>query len=131
MIMSEAKYYTPTIDEFHVGFEYEYKIGENVNWTHDVYDGTKISLKSLFNFCPIRVKHLDHDDIVSLGWELDKEDSIGPEYISIGDEGNWKLQQMFGESWVIMYLHTCRFKGNLRNKSELKRLMRQLNITQP
>jgi len=70
----ENKYYTPTIEEFHVGFEFEFR--------HSDYkeDGWKKFTTPVFNMeredCPFacqtleeyRVKYLDREDIESLGF---------------------------------------------------------------
>lgn len=64
----ENKYYTPTIEEFHIGFEYEW-LDEEGNWnkentpteiTPDGYDEQEYGL---------RVKYLNKEDIESLGFK--------------------------------------------------------------
>lgn len=132
----ENKYYTPTIEEFHVGFEFEQKIGTSVSTKEEVW------VKSIFEFIPnadkilsilsddlIRVKLLDREDIESLGFEL----YVIKEYtISF-------LKKCTGFSVFIIYQETNTvisvyinaekiFLGNIKNKSELQKLMTQLNI---
>jgi hypothetical protein len=104
------KYYTPEISEFHVGFEYEY----------------------------VRVKHLDREDIESLGWVQNefKGTIIKNEFVlknkpykRIGD--NIKLYHYSGGDIHISCTYSelmTLFRGTLKNKSELKRLMVQLGI---
>jgi len=67
------KYYTPTIEEFHVGFEYEYQDGVDKD-NKDVWKKT-ICTKSDFRYLSKtkikdfrRVKYLDREDIESLGF---------------------------------------------------------------
>lgn len=84
----EPKYYTPSIEEFHEGFEYEMKANfgdgtvknqeqyDNAKWEKDVYtlrsfpyvDRT-MNGNNPNNLPPaLRVKYLDREDIESLGW---------------------------------------------------------------
>jgi hypothetical protein len=83
------KYYTPAIDEFYVGFEYEVAeiksadliTGEQEHkiWVHKFYDqGDLIDLyynykpdfdSVTFNKTKLRVKYLDQEDIESLGFK--------------------------------------------------------------
>ncbi len=61
------KYYTPSIEEFHVGFEYEFF--HNNEWrkqTFSLIDGWPKDLKDS------KVKYLDQEDIEGLQWN--KED---------------------------------------------------------
>jgi hypothetical protein len=132
--MENNKYYTPLIEEFHVGFEYQkkYIIANRVQWSNkvvgraDSINYIDISLREpKMDGAPIRVKYLDKEDIESLGWRIDGRGdySIDSFYIS------WHT----GEErpiWVEITKEDegCVFDGKLKNKSELKRLMQQLNI---
>jgi hypothetical protein len=65
-----SKYYTPTIEELHVGFEYEIKT-TNGTWVNTKANNLKL-IKEIFETFqnkPIRVKHLDREDIESFGFE--------------------------------------------------------------
>jgi hypothetical protein len=130
--MSEAKFYTPDISELHVGFECQ--LGEAGYWmkfTCGIYiyqDAVKLIRNN-----EIRVKHLDHDDIVECGW---------PELIHVTScEGKWyrlgeiNLQINFDTGYVHIFTgaialnqYKTLFSGHLLNISELRRLMRQLGI---
>ncbi len=130
---TNTKYYTPTIEEFHVGFEFEQKIGNSVSTKDEVW------LKSIFSFIPnadkileilsgdlIRVKLLDREDIESLGW-------IQRDYDTFDFGSNIAFEFIPEEtSYIYTYgggknLDTI-FKGTIKNKSELQKLMVQLNI---
>ena len=71
------KYYTPKIEEFHVGFEYQ--VINNVDTKTGIYTWRTIYHKvedSIEQFSgslneDSRVKYLDREDIESLGWEYD------------------------------------------------------------
>lgn len=76
--MENNLYYTPTIEEFHVGFEYEVMIPEKSIWSKEVFflNDSHINLvkwvtiQDEFTIHKIRVKTLDQSDIESLGWKL-------------------------------------------------------------
>ena len=84
--MDENKYYTPSIEEFHIGFECEYK-APNKNWTKikmaEIVDIYNVGLRVGFteDSCPIRVKLLSKEDIESLGFTLILEDSLAISYL--------------------------------------------------
>jgi len=146
----EAKYYTPEIEEFHIGFEYEYKSDTYMEvldktegfWVKEIYscsclmDGESENndIESLIKEKNIRVKHLDRQDIEECGWELD------------GDSGDWSsfnykkysTSLFFSSGYKRQYEYPCKvkividdevvFNGYIKNKSELQKLMKQLNI---
>lgn len=123
----ENKYYTPTIDEFYVGFECEQKIDNK--WYEQICKDYYISILTNESFKPdwnsFRVKYLDKEDIESLGWKWDKhkagfknKDDIHLIYWL--DEDNKEI--------VIEAYGECVFQGTIKNKSELKKLMKQLGI---
>jgi hypothetical protein len=118
--MKKNKYYTPEIEEFHVGFEYE-------NYYNDIWHSKEFgesadTLRHLTDY-PNRVKHLDREDIESLGGVHDTGDCYD-----------------FGERWMVSWFsHDGRveiydeenengFSGTIKNKSELKKLLKQLGI---
>lgn len=133
------KYYTPAIEEFHVGFEFEVNTAKEENdgryWfpakiSSDVLsEGTDlIDLPS-----NVRVKYLDRKDIESLGWK--------PTIITDGHT-NWTVFEKQPTADLSIYLEIKNgtvkiwtndlfknlFSGIIQNKSELKKLMQQLNI---
>ena len=85
----ENKYYTPSIEEFHVGFEYELweeDICEDYSWKQHVFTlndmaeslhhETKHHAGGLLSGLEeeyIRVKYLDREDVESFGFTLVKE----------------------------------------------------------
>ena len=91
----ESKYYTPEIEEFHVGFEYEYKETfldgtvkskeqfDNAKWVESIssigdspYVHRALSGKIADNKRGgIRVKYLDKEDIESFGFKKSIKDS--------------------------------------------------------
>jgi len=124
-------YYTPEIEEFHVGFEYESMGGlENINaeWHDEVYS-EEDSVKNLIN--TLRVKYLDQEDIESLGFE-----HIGALWFESA-ELDCRIRKWKGLQVDIYYPwskndgdHTSNclvFRGKIKNKSELKKLLNQVN----
>lgn len=135
------KYYTPEIEEFHVGFEYEDKFfnypEEEKNWKKRVYEvndsyslqlvATRIKLDC------IRVKHLDREDIESLGFKYSRYSGSYTQYftkdnveISIGSGHRKDSPLRVKRIWSIS--NEIVFKGTIKNKSELKKLLKQLGI---
>lgn len=147
------KYYTPEITEFHVGFEYErwYKVSEfsegQSGWISCTFPNDPIYggmlLPHRFKVDNTRVKYLDQEDIESLGFV-----SILPEWSNPAKFTFYKSSELekfqnlkectikiifisgsFEEDYLSIYLNNkCIFSGFLKNKSELKKLLKQLNI---
>lgn len=156
------KYYTPSIEEFHVGFEYEYFAKPNHNIDSNVPDEEKIWIKTndlnefgdiethgisyiedylKRNNCPIRVKHLDKEDILSLGWELIEENEKWIEYKIYVDKDIHKIapfhlkiyNYIFSPGTIVIYYSATvkfaeRFLGIIKNKSELIKIMTMIGI---
>jgi hypothetical protein len=151
------KYYTPDISEFRVGFEYQLCTGNVVptqddeDWVdftfgnNDIYEfdneGWVLSVKAYLEMNRIRVKHLDKEDIESLGWVYDEKDKtsyLGLVYrISIEEGFNCFKESALehGESNIDTVIITSWTNGGysddkrisqyvIKNKNELKTLMR-------
>lgn len=139
--MKEEKYYTPEIEEFHVGFEYE--AFHNKKWFFA--EGEDHWVKSKVNFGTdiliisyavdhdfVRVKKLDREDIESLGFD----NYIPPrEY-----DHTWhyngsrdpKIKVWFNNKFPTVRMYSSypaiQFQGTIKNKSELKKLLKQIGI---
>lgn len=71
-------------------------------------------------------KPLDQSDIESLGWRFGTNDYIFPENKNV-TYGQYKL--LFNNNDLeIIHLSGTLFRGTIKNKSELIKLMQQLNI---
>lgn len=137
------KYYTPEIEEFHIGFEYEeYNHHPNPEWIKKEIKSANQMVTIFLKLrdpsmggCGIRVKYIDKEDILSLNWKLSyhqTQPSIGNDFECEHNSYKYKIQQtntsiliyttqdIFGDSTV--------FVGEIKNKSEFKRLMKQLNL---
>lgn len=133
----QTKYYTPTIEEFHVGFEFERELVD-CNWNHSEWQKETVTSETNFKILEEyksynRVKCLCREDIESLGWELDS--CVKKEWFYIHKKSNLQdgtirltfrqKEQSVEISWVKSGNY---FYGKIKNKSELKKLMQQLNI---
>lgn len=136
MNMETCKYYTPSIEEFHVGFEFETRQQEmqadecvySNEWEsteHSTYHDN-LHLQRNINSNYIRVKYLDREDIESFGFI--HENSY------IYKLGQYRLHFLENEKGNIIHLYDnvedddTIFLGIIKNKSELKVLLKQLMI---
>ena len=142
------KYYTPEIEEFHVGFEYEVydTLGDgHYDWFNDTYfklnmtnhkgDGgnnvwTMETLAKAIKDEHVRVKHLDREDIESLGWEhyngLIYRKPETPYELIINFKRRVKdsitIRELVGDKWFELAVFPA------KNKSELKRILKQIGV---
>ena len=152
----ENKYYTPKLEEFHVGFRFEVLNNEVWDWQNmNASRLQEINLDDNLNLMSkYRVKCLDKEDIESLGFKKSNKnswigykdyflDSINPEYpyflfatihIPIRDD-MYKIlvHRYYNEDEPIdeddNYREpTCVYVGKIKNKSELNQLLKRLNI---
>lgn len=147
------KYYTPEIEEFHVGFEFEFidkknewKKSDDFSFAFLADDTDTISEVSFYlEKNKVRVKYLDVKDLEILGWKILTEErkirlNISEDYL-FTHYGEFKTKDLNNQLvyltfWNIENYHLnihidCgdeEFRGIIKNKNELKRLMRQLNI---
>ena len=146
----ENKYYTPTTDEFFEGFDYEYS-EDGKEWVATKFSigigDTDSVAGDWYEFSPnnpntkCRVKYLDRDDIEELGWKFKYKCQWEiPFTYSFSDVGIGVVENVKG-AWKLIYtkdrycsiVHDCygetpHFRGEIKNKSELKKLMVQLGI---
>ena len=127
--MEETKYYTPTIEEFHVGFELELKLHELKDWEkHTWLPGDQASSVAKY-LDQIRVKCLDREDIESFGFKY-----MWADYGEMTYTLDTFLLQV-RRNTIEIYNNRIKdvfksvlFRGIIKNKSELKRVLHQLEI---
>ena len=136
----ENKYYTPLPEEFHIGFEVEYFEPHSSRlWEPEVISNITDweCLDSDYIKKNYRVRLLDKEDILSLGWILKSEmiKSYGTYYtFKLGENEMWYagLNTNFTTKGPFINITNAKYNGNfkayLKNKSELKKLMKQLGI---
>ena len=130
------KYYTPTKEEFHIGFKYEYVAHSMVYLEEAIWDGKGEGLDFLFKHNAIQVKYLDREDIESLGFELfdtTKKDEIyfrSTDNLMTEQEVRLWVSKAFGYIEIndIKEKTGCEgsFRGTIKNKSELKKVLKQI-----
>ena len=143
------KYYEPDLEEFHQGFEYEYgtKLNQDFLWTKMSFgfDLLRLSPESPTLNKNIRVKYLSQEDIESLGFissnviDVLKEED---EFIK-GFEKNTYILYIQEDKKLVIYnqkeydisnkitgnwTEEILFKGYIKNKSELKFILKCLKI---
>jgi len=141
MLKETLGYYTPELEEFHMGFEYEMYIpGTNFLYSKEVFrpllvNGVVNTFDRGLQKGWLRVKCFDKDDVTNLGYPLDEwfpgKGKYGGTYmihvtpsmritVSIKDimrngSGDFKKLDII-------------YRLKLKNKSELKKLLKQLGI---
>ena len=151
--MKNKKYYTPEIEEFHVGFEFEYAnissygnstdIDKNTMWLkhtleyfdncyttehgdHEAYSPELMGVECM------RVKYLDRKDIEELGYTVEK-DTEYTGYYHYSKDSNLSSEASLSFEFIPeedngqnIEIFNTYFK--IKNKSELKTLLKQLGI---
>jgi hypothetical protein len=120
-----GKYYTPEIEEFHVGFEYEQVMDA-------VWEKCEMHLLDLGRvngrLSSLRVKHLDREDIKSLGFKHYNGLIYRKGNYEILHNFNLRLKnsitvrERIGDKWIDLAIFPA------KNKSELKRILKQIGI---
>ncbi len=135
-----SKYYTPELEEFHVGFEYYHATFKDQELSKYIVDDSYdfSTLKEEIIGEVVRVKYLDREDIESLGGVKIKDVHNGkhPSYDCFSFERpkyEWFVVMFnYTDNWCTIHMenHTedIRFYGAIKNKSELKRILKQLGI---
>lgn len=145
--MSEELYYVPQLSEFHEYFEYEVSKEGSYVGSKEIFhlNDSHINLVKYVGIqdeksdIKIRVKFLDHQDCLDLGWIYnEKEDSYEHPTtvmgLGCGDDAHFHLH--LDDKWHRVNItlvanrgtETERFEGSIKNKSELKTLMEQLGV---
>ena len=150
--MEDTKYYTPEIEEFHFGFEFEEEF-KNPNWNKlckpaiDVWEYIKLKLDTSHSISRIigkikinkvRVKYLDKEDIESLLIKHNIDIDI------INDNGTYLEYNLNGLNSIWFDINNpCKlfikqinannsYRNdvllNIKNKNELDKLLKQLQI---
>ena len=141
--MDNNKYYTPSLDEFYVGFEYQKYIPSYKDYVTITVN--KVDITSIPNYYSsgvddtcLRIKYLDQEDIESLGWIPGIANIEGKEIDCYGINNIVITSITKDHKLDISYISTIGgksslqriFRGVVKNKSELKKLMKQLGINE-
>jgi len=140
--MESNKYYTPDIEEFYVGFEYESLQDERYpekdsSWGKQSIDDEWEMRAFIGYYCGdhlagLRVKYLDKEDIESLGFERQVAHSV---YFK---KDGYRLVHWVTKTKINREVDIYKvfdkddeqliFRGIVKNKSELKKLLDQLGV---
>ncbi len=127
------KYYEPDISEFYVGFEFERTVGtSDDSYYHDKIEEVH-EIADVFCCEKVRVKYLDREDIESLGWVFVSPDRY-LKYRKDGDEFDLFHNPENNNVWIRKALtantdtNSTMFLGEIKNKSELKVILRQTGL---
>lgn len=132
------KYYKPEISEFHVGFEFEmadtWGGWRKMVLTEELLKNPLVSIGSGNERIPYyvntRVKYLDKRDIESLGF-TEISDGWYHQFPNLNEKGYqilYKIGETFNLSFGVHEHSNHLFSGKIKNISELKVLLKQLNI---
>jgi len=151
--MTTPTYYTPELEEFCIGFLYEYKwnswngyFEKTDEWIKEEFLGaggsqlneeTEIDcIEECIKKGTLRVKHLDREDIEGEGWGFDQETKDG-QFFYFGQWDDWALI-LGGRNENPQRVHIYRmnheqecFCGIINNITEFRKLMKQLGIKKP
>ena len=144
---NETKYYTPDIEEVHIGFRLEEKqdslyaerrkwIVREIKYPHDIQRVSVALKQPLMDGKHVRVKYLDRADIEELGWEykdkmLAREVHIFNKTAAVGEV---RMEFTYKNGLSIQYFndhfgnYRYMFMGNVKNYNELKKIMKMLGI---
>lgn len=134
------KYYIPKSQEFCIGFEYEQAevdIFENTILKPEKWKKDSIKINTFDKICMynelvgnIRVKYLDEQDILDLGFIKTQEDKTHTIYVRF--DSNFGIYFYSDDRRKILIYSDvydyegCIFDGSIKNKSELQKLIIQL-----
>lgn len=133
--MENNKYYRPDKTELYIGFELEVgnkaSKGKSTEWTKSVIECDEdLFYNYLKGYSELRVKYLSKECMEELGFKYTVDSysgyftngviRIGWFYDKSGVEIAKETNTVFGKKIL--------FSGAIKNKSELKKLLKQLNI---
>jgi len=129
----DNKYYTPEVEELHVGYECEY---DNLNKQESEWKPLTIGLCSIGDIenaaIRVRTPYLTREDIESLGWVLMENTrtpiwKMGTEYHLSYTDYQKPTMMTIDNNQDYDDLHTY-YEGEIKSKNELVTLMRWLQI---
>ncbi|MEX0313771.1 MAG: hypothetical protein AB3N18_06305 [Allomuricauda sp.] len=131
-VTPDGKYYRPSIQEFHIGYQFEQYNG--YDWVKRNFENLNgiYNLENAINQNVIRVKLLDREDIESFGFE-----HVGSLWFKSKNSDHairkWKGFEVdiYGDySYRDIPGHDkqCIFRGQIKNKSELKKILQMIGV---
>lgn len=143
--MEENKYYTPTQEEIHFGFEFEARYKDKP-WVKGIADedffDTDFDTAPVVRFGAVdnkrsdvefRVKYLDKEDIESEGFEFLRTN----EKVNLFQRNIIFIKHRIEDNWIeiennrgsAMHLRgDVFFSGKINNKSEFKKILKMIGV---
>lgn len=134
------KYYTPSIEEFHVGFRYQSHADPRTDngWDDEEVDRYSIIYPlKVDSDVDYRVKYLDDDDIEELGWE-----KWGKTYFKLQKSFKLDSGYLYETEYNLIFVDRAKsiielqdsngntlFNGKIKNYNELKKIMEWTGIS--
>ena len=140
--MMTPRYYFPRIEEFHDGLDYvvipdaENEYSDNSTYSYATYSMGD-DIKHLLEARVVKVRHLDMDDFILLGFEaaypIDSDDPVSEwTYNNIGYNKVFTFKFHSGRGHLkIQYGTITLYAGSCPNVNEFKRLLSRLGIELP
>ena len=123
-LYQKVRYYTPQIEEFHVGFMYQLVINPNLSIRRIATLATMPEIDASLKLTPetIRVQYLNHGDVQAEGWIGESYDvyRIKDFRLELNDD-NCDVC-ISGKSGIL-------FNGTIKNRSKLKQVMEMVGVT--
>ena len=138
----ETKYYTPEIEEFCVGFEYQERGNIDTEWIDMKCYANDFDIEDIDTCLEngnIRVKLLDREDIESClfkytGHSIDEWFEMEGNF-QIGSWTSYKIQLHYGLKDRRIYINAIDcgdehplFEGTIKNLTEFKKVLKQIGI---
>lgn len=136
LCIMENKYYTPEIEDLHIGYEYEYKNEYQINkFEKQICDQDMLNIfysdwehgGKDYIHKHHRTKYLDKEDIESLDWKLLLEE-INGYYFELKDYKLYYILDNIEFNLTITKDSGIIFKGFWKSINELKKIMKLLKI---
>lgn len=150
----EKQYYIPTIESFHIGFRFEqFTHDGGLSWSGRLHDAiekkwikTAFKIDSIYSLVDIRnyidsgfirVKSLDHDDIIEAGWELIEDGKHIVEFMIKGSNEDTNIYLTYRTESEFIEIHNngdniedhiYYFQGTVKNYNKLLDVMEMLGI---
>jgi len=130
------KYYTPSLDEFHIGFGYEW-LDEKGNWIKEDSPSEITPAGYEDQLYGLRVKYLDSEDIESLGFMNETTLNFQKPDLFTGETTEDTNEEYYAIVYSFRY-KTCEilncedntlFCGIIKNKSELKQVLKMIGVS--
>jgi len=131
----EKQYYTPKLKEFTDGFRYEHYIPIQESWAKERFylNSSHINIVKYVDIqtddtlLKVRVKSLDHSDIIEAGWEENETQSS--EFLADYILGDYLFDIFDSERGIRINLrHKTVFFGKIANYNKLLDVMEMLEI---